>query len=143
LTRGALNPYGTIVVTTLTGSEYVQLESIGLQRIVVSTQTIANLGGGGSSVPYVYTPLGYDQLTSLSTPTLLSSVPGGIPAGAVYAFIDVSGAAVRYRDDGVAPTASVGMPVAINTQLQYFGNLAAIEFIQQAAGAVLDISFYK
>ena len=96
-------------------------------------------GGSVSSAPYSYTPQGYEQMTSLGTATGFTT----IPANAKYAFITVSGAIVRYRDDGTAPTASLGVPIPINTQLQYFGNLSAIEFIQESAGAVLDVAFYS
>lgn len=94
-------------------------------------------GGGGSSGPYVYTPLGYQQITV----SALSSLT--VPTGATIAYISVETAAVRYRDDGTAPTATVGMPVAIGQQLTYSGNLAAIQFIAQTGTPVLDVSYYK
>jgi hypothetical protein len=95
-------------------------------------------GGGGSSGPYTYTPLGYQQITSLAAVASLTP-----PAGATIAFVTVEGAPVRYRDDGTAPTTTVGMPIGIGSQLTYSGNLAAIEFIQQSASATLDVSYYK
>jgi hypothetical protein len=51
-------------------------------------------------------------------------------------------AAVRWRDDGVAPTASVGMPLAAGVTLQYDGDISRVRFIQQTAGAKLNISYY-
>jgi hypothetical protein len=98
----------------------------------------ASGGGGGSSAPYVYTPLGYQQITSLGTAQSLT-----VPGTATVAFITVEGAAVRWRDDGTAPTASIGMPVGTGVQITYSGTLSAIQFIQQAASATLNISYFK
>ena len=49
---------------------------------------------------------------------------------------------VRWRDDGVAPTASVGMPLAVGTSLSYDGDLKAIRFIQQAATGYINVCYY-
>jgi hypothetical protein len=49
---------------------------------------------------------------------------------------------VRWRDDGVAPTASVGMPLAAGSTLQYDGDIRKIRFIEQTASAKLNISYY-
>lgn len=66
-----------------------------------------------------------------------------VPAGALAAQITVSGANVRYRDDGVAPTATVGMPVFQATSWLYSGPLTAIQFIAQSGNATLDVSYYR
>lgn len=94
---------------------------------------------GGGSTPYAYTPLGYAQITNLATAVGL----GAIPAGATVAFINCEASEVRYRDDGTAPTAAIGMPLNPGQTLQYSGNLSAIEFIQVVGGAILNVSFYK
>lgn len=98
-----------------------------------------------SVAPYRYTViLGFQQLTISGTAALLT-----VPAGATIAEICNEGGAVRYRDDGTAPTASVGVPVAAGSVtapfcFAYSGPLAALQFIQQAAGAgPLDIDYYK
>lgn len=88
---------------------------------------------------YIYTPAGYQQITSLSTATNLT-LPA-TPAKIIEVCVETS--AVRYRDDGTAPTASVGVPVASGTCFQYAGNLQAIQFIQQSSGAVLDVAYYR
>lgn len=50
---------------------------------------------------------------------------------------------VRWRDDGTAPTASVGVPLNAGEELDYDGNQAVIQFIRTgAADATLDISYY-
>ena len=81
--------------------------------------------------------LGYEQITSLSASTALT-----VPVGATMALIVAETQAVRWRDDGTAPTASVGMPLATGTSLSYDGDLKAIRFIQQTASAVLNVSYY-
>lgn len=81
--------------------------------------------------------LGYQQITSLSASTALT-----VPTGATMALIVPESQAVRWRDDGTAPTASVGMPVAVGESLNYDGDLSRIRFIQQAASATLNVSYY-
>lgn len=81
--------------------------------------------------------LGYQQITSLSAATGLT-----IPAGATLAVITPLTQGVRWRDDGVDPTATVGMPVAAGAYFNYDGDLNRIRFIQQTASAELNISYY-
>lgn len=85
-----------------------------------------------------YVPLGYQQITSLSAAAALT-----VPTGATSAVIVAEAQAVRYRDDGTAPTATVGIPLAVGTVLQYTGTLSAIKFIEQTSGAKLNISYYR
>ena len=65
------------------------------------------------------------------------------PTGATIAEICVEGQAIRYRDDGTAPTASVGIPVPASSCFQYAVGLSGIQFIGQTSGATLDVSYYK
>ena len=89
-------------------------------------------------VPYVTTPLGYEQLATFSTAQTLS-----VPAGATIAVIAVSGNDCRYLDNGSTPTATGGMPLRVGEKLTYTGSLAALKFIPQAGTATLDVLFYK
>lgn len=82
-------------------------------------------------------PLGYQQL-SVSTAASLT-----VPAGADFATIRCSTANTRWRDDGSAPTASVGVPLNAGEVLSYDGKLGAIQFIAQSGTATLDISYYN
>lgn len=82
-------------------------------------------------------PLGYQQITSLSAAAGLT-----VPAGAQRARIVATTQAVRWRDDGTNPTGTVGMPLAVNTELEYEGDLAAIKFIEQVASAAINVSYY-
>lgn len=81
--------------------------------------------------------LGYQQITSLSAAASLTP-----PAGATLAIIVCEAQAVRWRDDGTAPSATVGMPLAVGTVMNYDGNLKGIQFFEQAASAKLNISYY-
>jgi hypothetical protein len=89
--------------------------------------------------------IGYQQITSLSGAVSLT-VPtrdaNGLSAKPTLAIITPETAGVRWRDDGVAPTGTVGMPLAAGVTLQYDGDLSQVRFIQQAAGAILNISYY-
>jgi hypothetical protein len=97
----------------------------------------ANGGGGGTAL----VAKGYAQL-SVTTSALLSSVSGGIPAGATSALIDFEGNAVRWRDDGTAPTTSVGMPLPVGQFMTFNSSLTALRFISQSGTAVLNVAFY-
>ena len=51
---------------------------------------------------------------------------------------------VRWTDDpDVDPTATIGMLLKINTVLEYSGDLSKIRFIQTAATAILNVSYYN
>lgn len=81
--------------------------------------------------------LGYQQITSLSASTGLT-----VPSGATLALIVPETQNVRWRDDGTAPTASVGMPIFVGASLSYDGDLNRIRFIEETASAKLNISYY-
>ena len=86
-----------------------------------------------------FVPLGYQQLTLTGTAQKLT-----VPTGATVAVIAVETANARWRDDGVAPTASVGVPMATtDSPLQYSGTLTALQFIAQTGSPILDCSFYR
>lgn len=93
----------------------------------------------------ITTRLGYQQITSLSSAQSLS-VPiidvQGLSCKPAIAIITPETQAVRWRDDGTAPTASVGMPLAVGVTLQYDGDLTKIQFIEQTASAKINISYY-
>jgi hypothetical protein len=90
--------------------------------------------------------MGYQQITSLSSSTALTVPPkdlNGLAGTPRIAIITPETQAVRWRDDGVAPTTSVGMPLAAGVTLQYDGDLSQIRFIEQTAGAKLNITYYS
>jgi hypothetical protein len=83
-------------------------------------------------------PLGYQQI---STPAV--ATPLTVPAGANYVYIQVDTQAIRWRDDGTAPTAAIGMQVPVGGTLFYAGTLSAFQLIQVTAGAVVNVSYYR
>lgn len=98
-----------------------------------------NAANGLPEVPGYATALGYQQITSLSSATSLT-----VPVGATRAVIVAEAQSVRWRDDGTAPTATIGMIQLTTTNpLAYSGNLAALSFIETTSSAKLDISYYR
>lgn len=89
-----------------------------------------------------YTPLGYCQLTSIDTAVLLSSCTG-FPTDATRAVMVPEAQAIRYRDDGTAPTTTVGLPVAVGVTVDYTGALSKVRVIGQTSGGKLNVLFYK
>lgn len=82
-------------------------------------------------------PAGFVQLTNLS-----SAVGIGTGAGRA-ALIQCLNQHVRWRDDGTAPTTSVGMRIHAGETFLYLGDPRAIQFIEETAGAELNISMYE
>lgn len=80
---------------------------------------------------------GYQQITSLSAAVGLT-----VPENTTFAMIGVESQAVRYRADGTDPTASVGKQLAVGQEIKYTGNLKAVKFIEVAASAKLNVSYY-
>ena len=75
--------------------------------------------------------------------SLSAATPLPAPEGTTHAVIAVSAAGIRYRDDGVVPTAGLGLPIAQNEIFTFAGNMKNIQFIAQSGSPVLDILFYK
>jgi hypothetical protein len=99
-------------------------------RLVVNTY-----GSPGSAL----TPLGYSQLT----PT--SAIGLSAPAGSLICIVQAEGQTIRYRDDGTAPTTTVGMQILPGGVLTASGaaEIAAVQIIQTATGGLVDLSCYK
>jgi len=85
-------------------------------------------------------PLGYQQMTSITPAKALAS----IPVGAKRALLQAETQNVRWRDDGTAPTATVGnIAYAGQNPFLYEGNLAAVQVILATAGAILNVTYYE
>jgi hypothetical protein len=82
-------------------------------------------------------PKGYQQITSLS-----SAVGLTVPSFARIAVIQAEAQIVRWRDDSVDPSSTVGMPLAVGASMVYAGNLSTVKFIQAASGAILNVTYY-
>lgn len=82
--------------------------------------------------------LGYQQITSLAAAASLT-----VPAGTTMIRIVPETQAVRWRDDGTNPTATVGQPLAVGAELIYTADSAGkLKFIEQAASAKLNVTYY-
>lgn len=82
-------------------------------------------------------PLGYQQITDLAASTALT-----VPATASIALIQAEAGDARWRDDGVAPTAAVGMLLFDGAELMYNGDLSAVRLIKVTAGTKVNISYW-
>lgn len=92
-------------------------------------------------------PLGYAQVAAGGADTaiaLTSVFAGGVPpAGTARLVFKPAAQAIRFRDDGVAPTAAIGYPVAVGVEYSYNGRgMANLQVIAQVAGAVIDVLAY-
>ncbi len=89
-------------------------------------------------------PLGYvQQVGVVAAVTVASLFSGGvIPPGTAKLVISTETQSIRWRDDGTAPTAAVGMPLAVGSTLVYEGNVARLQIIQTAASATVNIAAY-
>ena len=98
------------------------------------------LGNGTITGDAYRTPINYEQITSLSAAKGLTAATYD---GATYAVIQAETQDVRWRDDGTAPTTSVGMLLSAGQQIAYYGDLSAIKFIEVTASAKLNVSYYS
>lgn len=80
---------------------------------------------------------GFEQITGLNVVKKLT-----VPTGARMCRIEAATQAVRWRDDGTAPSTTVGMTIAAGGFIEYDGELTRIQFIEAAASAVLNVSYY-
>lgn len=82
--------------------------------------------------------LGFQRITSLSSSTALSVLPG-----ATRVWLQAESQGVRFRTDGVAPTASVGMLLSAgaDTVLED-SELGNVHLIEVSSGASLNIEYY-
>lgn len=82
--------------------------------------------------------LGYQQFTSLTGSTALV-----IPSKCEFVEVTVEAQPVRWRADGTAPTAGVGMPLAVGeSKIFTMQQIPQLRFIEQAVGAILNVTYY-
>jgi hypothetical protein len=84
------------------------------------------------------TPVGTTQIVELDASTAQGL---DVPSGATFALISIEGA-IRWRDDGVPPTASEGHWM-VDERMLYGGSLAAVKLIAQSRRPVATISYYR
>ena len=95
---------------------------------------------GGAAIATSGTQAGVQTVTAAAA--LLT-----VPSNARMAVICSEAQNVRWRDDGIAPTATVGMILitgGIYGCMTYSGNpLTSMQFVAATAGAILDVSYYR
>lgn len=84
-------------------------------------------------------PLGYQKITSLSTVKSFT-----VPVGATMAIVHASTKGVMFRDDGVNPTATDGMPIEVGEKFKFdLKDFSVVKFIEQSASATLHVNYYS
>lgn len=82
-------------------------------------------------------PLGYQRIVGLAASTALT-----VPARARYALLKTETQPVRWRDDGTAPTTTVGFLLDVGEEFWYTAKLAKFRAIETVATATLHASYY-
>lgn len=100
---------------------------------------MAVTNAGVQSIQAFMTPLGYTQVSTVSSAVGI----GTVPSLTRLAIIQAESKDCRWRDDGTDPTASVGMVLVANDMLIYTGDMSAIKFIETSSAAKLNITFYR
>lgn len=125
----------------------IRLAALAL-ALMVALPASAELTGpsgrcAGLAAPLV--PMGYQKLTVSSASVGLASASYATSAGvAVAALASVETAAINARDDGTAPTTTVGMPFASAEAFWICrSSIAAVRFIAQAGDATLHVVFFR
>lgn len=115
-----------------------QLDAIPVFLVQPDTNTSGNLAPliAGAQT---YAAGGYRQMTGITASTGLPTPP----ANTRRAIIQAEAQAIRWRDDGTAPTATVGMVIPAGGELRYDGaDMSAIKLIQVTTGAIANVSYY-
>lgn len=87
-------------------------------------------------------PCGYLQVTVTAVQSL--TIPAACGSSPALAVIKAEAQALRYRDDGTAPTAAVGQPIAVtDAPILYEGTISALQFIAQTSGGIVNVLFYR
>ena len=85
-----------------------------------------------------YKSLGYTQVEVDDTAISV----GVIPIDVTFTLLMIEGGDVRFRDDGIDPTASSGMRVDKGGTLKYDADPSALRFIAVSAPATVNVTFY-
>lgn len=102
------------------------------------------VGRDGATVSAYRRPLGFQQLTLTGTAQSLTlpTPPAGLVVGYTVIQCEGTSAVARWRDDGTAPTSTVGMILNTGSELDYTGDPTMIQFIVGSGSPILDISYY-
>ena len=91
-----------------------------------------------SNTQDTFIPLGHQQIAPTASTALT------VPSGARFALIGTSVQAVRFTDDGTTPTLTVGCRISVEQgPFWYSGDLTALLFFNDVAGALVDVLYYR
>lgn len=115
--------------------------------LALSLASQTNAGPGGCTNNGALAGMGDEQIVvgAAAVPfTATIYAPAGVPP-ADMAQIIVETGAVRYRDNGLAPTAAVGYPIAVGTPYMVCGtlNIRRAQFIRQTVDGTLNVIYYR
>jgi hypothetical protein len=136
-TASAGSPSTQLVVTSVTGIILPGDQIVSGTGLTAGTQIVSQVNGTpGGAGTYI--------LSAANTASSAPVTSGGIPPGATMAFLQAEVADVRYRDDGAAPTTSIGNMVVHGIPgLFYAGTLSRIQFVGASGSPLLDVAFYR
>ena len=143
-TASAGSSSNLLVVTSVTGIIRIGdtlLTGTGITAGGTITGFVAGTGTIGGAGTYT--------ISNTNTTSSATVTTGGIPVGllgqpATMVALQAETASVRYRDDGGAPTASIGSEVIFGQNpFLYTGTLSALQFIAASGSPLLNVSFYR
>ena len=153
---GQLTASGTAALLSTAVQASFTASAVGNQLTTTSVAGVirigSNLNGTGAPagttiINQVSGPLGGAGVYTTSVVTTMSSASAtttGIPAGANLAIISVATANIMWRDDGGAPTTTVGMPiVAAAAPFAYSGNINQFSLIAVSGSPIVNVAFYR
>jgi hypothetical protein len=86
---------------------------------------------------------GADSALAVSSLTFGQAGSPGFPIGTKQLLIQPSIQACRWRDDGLAPTSTVGYLLPVGAELRYTANsLQNLQLCSSPAGAAIDVAAY-
>ncbi len=89
------------------------------------------------------TPLGYAQKNVAAVSTGLPAPPNPYSlADVTYSILTPATVDIRWRDDGTAPTAAIGYPLKVGSELAYDGDPLAFQMISVGAATNVDVTLY-
>jgi hypothetical protein len=99
-------------------------------------------GTSGGAGTYTVSATCTSSGASLTAAGIPSDLQGHIPTTVVL-FVEGTTTAVRWRDDGGAPTATIGMEILTGSTYVYNGTVSALQFIAGTGSPLLDVAFYR
>ena len=128
--------------TNLARAAQFVVDAVDPGGVVTNVRLFLNRSGGYTSTPANAAATTTNGAGSGCTLTVTYQ-SGGPPENATSALVQAESQAVRWRDDGTAPTASVGSTLAAGDSIVLTGDLSSYQFIEQSASAKLNITFMR